>query len=305
MADARSHRSTLSDVGHFSQPRWWADPLSWVELFALGNIAFLAVDIGLAHAVNSFANPAEYVPVVFSLVAPLVLVAAMIFGGLRPSPGGEGSSSRRLARRFGLAVGWGSIAVGIAGFLFHLDSAFFEEQTLKNLVYTAPFVAPLAYSGIGFLLLLDRMVDSRSIDWARWVVLLALGGFVGNFVLTLADHAQNGFFRPSEWIGVVAGAWAVSSLFAVLVVYDNRPLVGLALAIMAAQVVVGLLGFYLHVMADLESPAATLWDRVLFGAPLFAPLLFADLAMLAALALWGVARCRRVRGDRGAAVPFS
>ena len=93
---------------------------------------------------------------------------------------------------------------------------------------------------------------------------------------------------PTEWIGVVASAWAVSSLCAVLVVHDNPPLRRLALAIMAAQVGVGLLGFYLHVMADLRSPAGSLWDRFLYGAPLFAPLLFADLATLAALGIWGL-----------------
>ena len=42
-------------------------------------------------------------------------------------------------------------------------------------------------------------------------------------------------------------------------------------------------------MADLRSPAGSLWDRFLYGAPLFAPLLFADLATLAALGLWGLA----------------
>src|SRR3954466_9575015 len=87
--------------------------------------------------------------------------------------------------------------------------------------------------------------------------------------------------RPSEWVGVIASAWAVSSLCAVLVVYDNRPLVALALAVMAAQVLVGLLGFFLHVAADLNAPGGSLWERFLYGAPLFAPLLFADLALLA------------------------
>jgi hypothetical protein len=280
-----------------SEPRthpndWWADPLAYVELFAAGNIAFLAVDIGLAHAVNAFANPAEWIPVGFSLVAIVVLVAAMALGGLRPARSSEGPTARRVARALGLMVGWGAVAVGIVGLLLHLDSAFFKEQTLKNLVYTAPFAAPLAYTGIGLLLILNRMVDARSVEWARWVVLLALGGFVGNFVLTLSDHAQNGFFRPSEWIGVVASAWAVSSLCAVLLVYDNRPLVVLALAVMAAQVLVGLLGFYLHVAADLRAPAASLWERFLFGAPLFAPLLLANLALLATLALWAVARAQ-------------
>src|SRR5271157_5447255 len=46
---------------------------------------------------------------------------------------------QRLARTIGLAVGWGSIAVGIAGLLWHLEGDFFQEQTIKNLVYTAPF----------------------------------------------------------------------------------------------------------------------------------------------------------------------
>ncbi len=280
-------RNPLLDVRN---NRWWADPLTWVELFAMSNIAFLAVDIGLAHAVNAFANPAEYVPVAFSLLAPIVLVVAMGLSGIRPALAGDPSPRRRLARALGLFVGWGAIVVGIAGVLFHLDSAFFDEQTLKNLVYTAPFAAPLSYAGIGFLLLLDRMVDARSLEWARWVVLLALGGFAGNFVLTLADHAQNGFFQPTEWIGVIASAWAVSTLLAVMVVYSNRPLVLLTLVVMLMQIVVGVLGFLLHIAANLGEGGASLWDRILYGAPVFAPLLFADLAMLAILALWGLAR---------------
>jgi len=273
-----------------AQVNWWAAPLSWTELFALSNIAFLAVDISLAHAVNAFAHPAEYIPLAFSILAPGVLLLAMWLGGLRPEVAGTFERKPRLARILGILVGWGSILVGIAGVLFHLESAFFEEQTIKNLVYTAPFAAPLAYTGLGFLLLLNRMVDSRTLEWARWVVLLALGGFVGNFILTLADHAQNGFFEPTEWIGVVSSAWAISSLLAVMLVYDNRPLLKLTLAIMGIQVFVGVLGFVLHVMADLRSPADSLWDQIVYGAPPFAPLLFADLAMLALLSLWAIAR---------------
>src|SRR5690349_15964419 len=127
-----------------SEPRarpnkWWADPLAYVELFAIANIAFLAVDIGLAHAINAFARPEEWIPIGFSLVAPAVLVGAMVLGGLRPALAGEGPPRRRLARGLGLAVGWGAVAVGVAGLLYHLDSAFFEEMTLRNLVYAAPF----------------------------------------------------------------------------------------------------------------------------------------------------------------------
>jgi hypothetical protein len=271
------------------------DPLVLVELFAVANIAFLAVDIGIAHAINAFANRAEWVPVAFSLAAAPALLAAMAMGGIRPAlAGSEGTGPRgmrrRAARWLGLVVGAGSVVVGVAGLLLHLESQFFREATLKNLVYTAPFVAPLAYTGVGLLLLLDRMVDARTIEWARWVALLALGGFVGNFVLCVCDHAQNGFFRPEEWVGVVAAAAATGMLVAVLVVHDNRPLLRLGLVIMLVQAAVGLLGAYWHVRANLDQPMGTPWQKFLYGAPAFAPLLFADLAALAVLALWALAR---------------
>ena len=270
-------------------------PLLLVELFAVGNIAFLAVDIGIAHAVNTFQHPAEWVPVAFSLAATPVLLLAMAIGGVRPTlPGSEDAGSRgarqRAARRLGIAVAAGSVAVGIAGLLLHLESQFFREATLKNLVYTAPFVAPLAYTGVGLLLLLDRMVDVRTVEWARWVILLALGGFLGNFILCVCDHAQNGFFRPEEWVGVVAAAAATGILAAALAVSDNRPLLRLGLGAMLAQVVVGLLGAFWHIRADLDRPMGTLWQKFLYGAPAFAPLLFADLAVLGALGLWALDR---------------
>ena len=271
-----------------AQDKWWADPLTWVELFALSNVAFLAVDVALAHAVNAFANPAEWVPVGFSLIAPIVLVAAALLGGLRPTLAGDGNARSRLARRLGLAVGWTSVVIGVAGLLLHLDSAFFGAQTLKNLVYTAPFAAPLAYAGIGLLLIMNRMVESRSGEWARWVIVLALGGFVGNFALSLADHAQNGFFQPAEWIPVIASGFAVGNLVAVLAVDDNRPFLTLCFGVMAAQVLVGLLGSFDHVRADFAREGGLRWENFLYGAPVFAPLLFADLALLACLGLWAL-----------------
>ena len=178
-----------------------------------------------------------------------------------------------------------------------MNADFFQQQTLKNLVYTAPFVAPLAYTGIGLILILDRMVDSRSLEWSRWVILLAAGGFVGNFVLSLADHAQNGFFYPSEWIGVVGGAVAVGFLVAAVVVPDNASLLVMNLALMAIQVVVGLVGFYLHARGDLSNQAGSIWDRFIYGAPIFAPLLFADLAVLAMLGLWAQSRYLAAAND--------
>ncbi|HEY3706957.1 MAG TPA: hypothetical protein VGL22_17985 [Terracidiphilus sp.] len=33
---------------------------------------------------------------------------------------------------------------------------------------------------------------------AGWVIALAMGGFFGNFVLSLTDHASNGFFAQTD-----------------------------------------------------------------------------------------------------------
>ena len=239
---------------------WWANPLLWLEWFLVANIAFLAVDISLAHAVNAFEHRAEWIPIVFSLAGTLLLLGAIAIGGpcrrCRAASGLRRKGGSGLPDSSGLAVGWGSIVVGIAGLLWHLNADFFQQQTLKNLVYTAPFAAPLAYTGLGLLLILDRMVDSRSLEWSRWVILLAAGGFVGNFVLSLADHAQNGFFYPSEWIGVVGGAVAVGFLMAAVVVPMSYPLLVMNLALMVIQIVVGVLGFYLHARGDLANQAS-------------------------------------------------
>ncbi|WP_165244395.1 hypothetical protein [Paludisphaera soli] len=273
---------------------WPARPPFWVELFAIGNIGFLAVDVAVAHAINAFEHPAEYIPVAFSLACAPLLLLAMLIGGPEPAtrrrpPAGVARWRSALARSIGLLVGGGSLIVGVAGLILHLRGDFFEEMTLKNLVYTAPFAAPLAYAGLGLLVLLGRMVDVRSEEWAGWVVVLAAGGWAGNFVLSLADHAQNGFFRPSEWAGVVSAAVAFGFLVGVLAAPRNAPLRRLAAGVMVAQILVGVVGFYLHVEANLARSSGTIWGSFLYGAPAFAPLLFADLAILGLLGLWGLA----------------
>jgi len=134
--------------------------------------------------------------------------------------------------------------------MLHLDSRFFEERTIRSLTYAAPFAAPLAFTGLGLLLLANRLVDPDTPEWPRWILLLGLGGFIGNFVFSLTDHAQNAFFNPLEWVPVLSSAFAI--------------------------------GF----LADTHQPAASFFERILNGAPPMAPLLFPNLVVLAAIALW-------------------
>lgn len=272
---------------------WWSRPLPWVELFAAGNFAFLTVDIYVAHSMNRFARASEWIPFFYSLAAPpLLMFCWLLQGRIAPYLPGEASGSwrERSARWLAILVGVLGIVVGIAGMMLHLQSHFFRSQTIHNLVYTAPFAAPLAYAGLGLVVILNRVERASTVEWARWVVLLAMGGFLGNFVLCLADHAQNGFFYPTEWIGVISAAYAVGALTAVATFPESRSTWRFAVAVMFAQVVVALVGFLLHLIPNLRSPMPTFWESFVYGAPIFAPLLFADLAVLGGLGLWAVAR---------------
>jgi hypothetical protein len=264
---------------------WRHDRVLWVDAFAASNLAFLVLDIYLAHSVNAFRNRAEYIPLYFSMAAPVLLVAAIL---------ARRRGNKSLWALLGHVVGWSSVAIGLAGVLFHLESSFFAQRTLKSLTYAAPFAAPLAYAGLGLLLIMNRMVTAGSKEWAQWVLLLALGGFAGNFVLSLTDHAVNGFFRRAEWIPVISAAFAVGFLAACFLAPVNRSYRILCAVVMVLQALVGILGFGFHVAANLKGPSADMVQNFIDGAPAFAPLLFPNLMVLALIALWALDPARSV-----------
>ena len=122
------------------------------------------------------------------------------------------------------------------------------------------------------------------------MVCMALGGFFGNFLLALCDHAQNGFFNPWEWIPVFTSAIAVGCLIKVLLQPIHPPFLKVCVVILIINGLVGLLGFYLHLAVDLQSAELSIRDKFIYGVPVFAPLLFVDLALLGLLGIWNLAR---------------
>lgn len=282
-------RAVVDLINQRLRSPYWRDPVVWIEVYCLANLTFLSLDIIIAHSVNDFRRPQEYIPLVFSLLTPFLLGSAIV-AWLR---------YRNLFwwRSLGYVVGWTAVVVGITGVIFHLDSRFFYERTLKSLVYAAPFVAPLAYTGLGLLLILNRMVDVRSDsasprlrteEWARWVLLLALGGLFGNFVLSLADHSDNAFFNPVEWLAVVTAAFTFTTVLVVFVMRVNLAYLKFCAVMLAINGTVGVVGFCLHNIANLEGPS-TFLRNIRYNTPPVAPLLFPVLSVLALIALWVLA----------------
>ena len=257
--------------------KWLNKCPTFLQVFIIVNLAFLAIDVFVAHSINAFAHGAEWIPVVFSLAASPLLVAAMFCG-------------TRLKRFLGRAVGWGCVVTGIGGMLYHLDSQFFVDFTVRSLVYTAPFIAPLSFAGIGLLLIMHHTVDEASLEWGRWLLVMACTGFLGNFVLSLCDHAQNGFFNWREWIPVCVSAMTVGFLMTAIARPHNSPFLIACLLILALNALTGVVGFYLHLSANLHAAAPTLKDSFLYGAPVLAPLLFPNLAILGVMGIMGVMR---------------
>lgn len=251
----------------------------WIELFVVFNFGGLVGDIFLAHSQNQFHHPAEYVPLYFSIGATLTLTILLLLRDRVPAAW----------RDVGHLVGWLAVAVGLAGVVLHLDSRFFYERTIRSLTYAAPFAAPLAYAGLGLLLIANRMVDPRSREWPMWILLLAVGGFIGNCVFSLTDHAQNAFFNPVEWAPVVTSAFAIGFLLVPFLAAVTPSYLRLCAGVLGLQALAGVLGFAFHLESIARQPAAGWFDKILSGAPAMAPLLLPNLALLAAIALWTLA----------------
>ena len=167
---------------------------------------------------------------------------------------------------------------------------FFYERTVRSLTYSAPFAAPLAYTGLGFLLWSIAWWIQNPSEWAHWVLFFTLGGFAGNFVFSLADHAENGFFDRIEWVPVAASALAVGFLTSSILSRQPRDFLRLCSLVLLLEGAIGVWGFYLHAERNLAGPSVHLFKNLIYGAPPMAPLLFPNLAALGLIALWQLAR---------------
>jgi len=74
-----------------------------VEVFVLLNLAFLSLDVFIAHSINSFGHWAEWIPFYFSAVTAIMLMGSFLYYRL--------DVLRTGARRLGTIVGWTSILI--------------------------------------------------------------------------------------------------------------------------------------------------------------------------------------------------
>jgi hypothetical protein len=90
---------------------------------------------------------------------------------------------------------------------------------------------------------------------------------------------------------------AVGFLIIPLVWAVDRPFLRACGWVMLLQAAVGALGFMFHALADWHNVGDNLFLRIVHGAPIFAPTLFCDLAVLAGIGLWFLGREHKPKKD--------
>lgn len=268
-------------------------------LMAAFNEIMLGLDTLLAHGLNNTIRPREWIPIIFGPVAGITLLVAGLIA----------IRNRKTATWLATAVFLTSIIVGVLGAYFHLirgtlpTAPLGSRITLNLLVWAPPFLAPFAFAGIGVLgisaaweeaptgsgllkLPFGRTVQMPYSKTRAYFFLVSLGILVA-LVSSALDHSRHPWENPWLWLPLVVGVFAtgVSAGMGAL----NRELtaedVTIYITAMVLLIVVGLVGAYFHIQADLTSQSTIVPERFLRGAPFMSPLLYSNMGIVGLLAL--------------------
>jgi hypothetical protein len=267
-------------------------------LLAAFNELVLGVDTYLAHSITGTLKPGEWIPVIFGLAAGAALFLA----------GWMALYKRTLANLIASLVFLASIVVGVLGSYYHLQRALLpdapagQQITALLLVYGPPLLGPITFALIGLLGLSaawrEDPLDSGSVHLLGKVrVRLPLSKTRAYFFMTalfilatvlssVLDHARSNFANAWVWLPTLVGVFAVLVTTA-MGAYDRLERKDLLtfIAAMGLMAGAGLLGAFFHIEYNLTGQGAILGERFIHGAPILAPLLYANMALLGLIVL--------------------
>jgi len=269
-------------------------------LMAAVNHIFLGLDIYLAHMVSGTIVPNEWIPIIYGPAAGLVL---LVLGLLAQRYRG---AANILANILFIA----SIGVGILGAYFHVARAALQagpagqQISIYLLIWAPPIIGPLTFSLAGWLGIsaawLERPANSGTLVLSRryslhitlpysktraYYMIVGLG-CLATVISAVLDHARTGFENPWLWIPTVVGIFATA--VALITGFIDKPtrtdLWTFAVA-MGLMILVALVGAGLHIGANLTDAGLFVEERFRRGAPVMAPLLFANMGTLGLIAM--------------------
>ena len=267
-------------------------------LLAALNLLLLGLETYLAHLISGTIRPREWIPIVFGPAAGILLLVAGVIALRR----------RNLATILATIVLVSSIVVGLLGSYFHVvrgtlpSAPLFARISIDLLVWAPPIVGPLVFSLVGLWgisaafveepldsgrlrLLGDRHLQLPYSKTRAYLFMTSLGTLATVFS-SVFDHARTGFEDPRLWLPTLVGVFATVVAAGLAAVPEpRREDVAVYVIAMGLMLVVGVLGVYFHVRADLVGATVVVPERFLRGAPFLAPMLFSNMGLFGLIAI--------------------
>jgi hypothetical protein len=281
----------------------------WLALISAVSSALSGVEVAYEHYKGSYSRRVMYTPVILS--------GALVAGGL------SGFFSRRAARTILPAVSILTLGDCVVGFYFHVRGIHRKpggwRLPIVNMVMGPPVFAPLLFgvsAYLGFLASLLRRGElngegllprpAHPDHWARivtgerepisWTQDVREGRFQKQMAIATVvsaffsgfeawySHYKNNFRYKAQWTPVIIAPMLMAA--GIAAVKSPRVARTWLPAISAVAIVDGAVGFGYHARGVLRRPGGLRkpFYNVIYGPPLFAPLLFAACGFLGVLA---------------------
>lgn len=262
------------------------------------NLIFLGLDTYLAHVADLVVKPNEWIPILFGpLAGGIMLIAGLLALKHR--------DLATLLATFTLLI---SVVVGLLGGYFHFirgilpDAPRGQVVTLDLLVWAPPILAPLMFAIVGLLGLSAAWPElspddcrlrlssgyqlqlpySKTQAYFYIISMASLAALISNTL----DHGRHNFENLWTWLPLGVGLFStVVAAGLGLIDQPNRGDLWIYVLAMFLLILVGLIGVWLHIQADLTASGSVVPERFLRGAPVLAPLLFSDVGVLGLLVL--------------------
>jgi len=262
------------------------------------NELLLGAETYSAHIISGTIRGGEWVPIIYGpLAAALLLLAGLL---------------ARRRRTLGVIVAnvtfLSSAVVGFLGAYYHLHRALQpfaplgEQVSVPLLVWAPPILAPLTFALIGLLGISASWIEDppdsgvlvipggRRIAFpfnkSRAFFLIVGMGNLATLISSVLDHARSNFSNPWVWVPLTVGIFGTAvALTLGFIKTPRRADLTVYLAAMLLMILTGMIGLLLHIRFDLTTQGAIVFERMIRGAPVMAPMLFADMGTIGLIAL--------------------
>ncbi len=271
-----------------------------MSLLAAGSSFVSMLEVGYEHYLGGYSNPVMYTPVALSGVLSIAGVA--------------GFFSRRMAQTFLRYTSYATILDGLVGFGFHIRGVARKpggwRMPVVNIVMGPPLFAPLLFATAAYLGMIasylqreeDLGMHSKVIEMSTRLSKpdfrddIHVGRFqkhlcVVTAVGTLAagaeswySHYKDNFSSRVQWSPLLLTPVLTGA--ALLSLRSERAANTLLPIASAAAIANGLVGTGFHIRGILRRPGGTKKPlyNIIYGPPIFAPMLFAACGLLGMMA---------------------